>query len=654
MSELDQLKLLKRIDENVAGKTGDAFFRQVVAELGQALGAQATFAGQFEGEGRASMLAYWVRGEFQHCLAYELSGTPCEWVYAGEIKSYASGIRERFPVDRTWFEQLGVNSYLGVPFKGESGAVVGHLAVMDERNRDWHEADIEVLRLLSLRCAAELERGRYQARLLQSNAELAREIERREAIEAELITARVAAEAANQAKNLFISNMSHELRTPLNGIIGYAQLMQKKASELPPVMQEGLAIVERSGHHLLALINDLLDLAKIESGRFEVAQESFDIWPLLHDVAELIRLRAHAAGLVFDFVPAASIAGSLHGDARRLRQVLLNLLNNAVKFTPTGGRITFAAHLDDLAAERARLDLIVSDTGIGIGADDIDHIFDPFFRGEQTDHAVEGSGLGLAISRRIIEAMGGHVEVTSVPGAGSSFRVTLALERVAQIVPAVSATPQVRGYSGQRRRILLADDDEVNRRLLSRLLDEIGFDLELVGNGDEALATLVVNPPDLLITDVRMPRVDGIELVRRWRATEEGPRLPIIVLSARADSASAAEAFACGADAFIAKPLEFSTLLDAMARALALQWEKTATASLAAPVLHDDLTFPPTLAAELHTFAAQGDIVGLRAHAARAFATLPNAEPVRARLMALADQFDMRGIRDLLTAHLPS
>ena len=213
MSELDGLKLLRRIEEGVAGKFGEAFFKQIVRDLSGALDAHAAFAGRLNDDQTGSMLAFWVKDSFQPCLTYPLKGTPCEFVYKGEITAFARDIGNIFPTDREWFAQLGVNSYLGIPIKGETGAVVGHLAVLDRRERDWL-ADLDVLRLFSMRTAVELERTNSHRQLEQSNQALAEanarlkaEIEHRARVEKELAAATQAAEAANRAKSVFISQM---------------------------------------------------------------------------------------------------------------------------------------------------------------------------------------------------------------------------------------------------------------------------------------------------------------------------------------------------------------------------------------------------------------------------------------------------------------
>ncbi len=239
MSELDGLKLLRRIEEGVAGKTGEAFFRQIVCDLSGALNAHGAFTSRLLPGRRAGMLAFWVGGQYDKCLEYALEGTPCEFVYRGEITAYARNVGDVFPVDRAWFEQLGVRSYLGIPVKDETGAVCGHLAVMDTRERDWADADVDVLRLFSLRSAAELERTRYQDELKaaneslqRTNDQLAREISQRAAAESQLAAAKEVAEEAISARCVASNGSVEPIDSPTPcRLTGYSA--RTRASTLP-------------------------------------------------------------------------------------------------------------------------------------------------------------------------------------------------------------------------------------------------------------------------------------------------------------------------------------------------------------------------------------------------------------------------------------
>ncbi len=661
MSELEGLKLLRRIEEGVAGKTGEAFFKQIVRELAGALSAHSAFTSRLLPDRRASMLAFWVGDRYEKCLDYSLAGTPCEFVYAGQIMAFARDIGTAFPVDREWFEQLGVHSYLGIPVKDEAGEVSGHLAVMDIAERDWKDADVDVLRLFSLRTAAELERSRYQRELEDANAaleemnrQLKREVAHRIEVESELAAAKIAAETANQAKSVFISQMSHELRTPLNGILGYAQLLRQGSESLPEVHVEGLQVIERAGEHLLTLVNDLLDLAKIEAGKLELCRAEVELRELLHDVAHLARQRARHAGLTFSFDGDSIPVANVMADARALRQLLLNLLGNAVKFTNAGGRVALRVLSQPLDGARHRVQLTVEDTGIGIPADQLARIFEPFHRVLDSGRKVEGTGLGLAISHRLIEAMGGRISVKSRPGEGSSFQVELELDAAAPRESATAASRQVAGYAGRRQRILVADDDEVNRALVDRLLREVGFEVRHAANGFEALQLVHTQAPDLIVTDLVMPVMDGMELVRCVREKSGTARVPVIALSASAGEYTRQEALDAGCNAFLSKPLRLDSLVDEIGRQLSLEWryQDAPQPDAAAPTAGDQsFILDPGTATELYHLAMQGDIRSLVDRLDAACATDPAAQAFCSEIHSLARQFDTGGIRRALNLH---
>ncbi|HKS55386.1 MAG TPA: ATP-binding protein [Steroidobacteraceae bacterium] len=637
MTDLAGLQLLRRIEEGVAGKSGEAFCRQIVRELTLALGAHAAFTSRLLPERRAQMLAFWVDGRYEKCNTYSLAGTPCEFVYDGRIVSFSHDIGNVFPVDREWFKELGVHSYLGVPIASETGEVHGHLAVMDKPERDWREADVDILRLFSLRTAVELERAKAHRMLEESNAQLA--------------AAKLAAESANQAKSVFISQMSHELRTPLNGILGYAQLL-RRSSELTEQQRDGLAIIERSGEHLLTLVNDLLDLAKIEAGKLELRDESIDLESLLQHVTDLIRVRADKAGLRFAVERPPSLPKHIRGDARAFRQVLLNLLGNAVKFTDAGGSVA----LRILQAD-GRWRFQICDSGIGMAADQLQNIFQPFHRVEHTDRRVEGTGLGLAITRRLVEAMNGSIDVASEPARGTTFSVDLDL-RIDTCADKVElGALAVIGYEGTRRSVLVADDDAVSRSLVADFLDGLGFDVRRAPDGAKALEQLHAKAADLLITDLVMPRVDGIELIRALRPARGVGTPKIIAASASASDYTSLEALEAGCDAFLPKPLHLADLLDRIAAVLHLEWkyqEASAPTTGRRAAEGNAFALQRDLADELYHLAMQGDIAGLVQRATARLGNDPSACGFCDELRALANEYDTGGIRRMLSAHSPA
>lgn len=635
MTDLAGLQLLRRIEEGVAGKSGEAFFKQIVRELTLALNAHAAFTSRLLPERRAQMLAFWVDGRYEKCNNYSLAGTPCEFVYNGRITAFARDIGNVFPVDREWFEQLGVHSYLGVPIVSETGEVHGHLAVMDKPERDWREADVDILRLFSLRTAVELERAKAQRMLEESNAQLA--------------AAKLAAENANQAKSAFISQMSHELRTPLNGILGYAQLL-RRSPQLTEQQRDGLAIIERSGEHLLTLVNDLLDLAKIEAGRLELRDESIDLESLLQHVTDLIRVRADKAGLRFTVERSPALPKRIRGDARALRQVLLNLLGNAVKFTDAGGSIGLK-----IVPADGRWRFQICDSGIGMTADQLQNIFEPFHRVETVNRRVEGTGLGLAITRRLIEAMQGAITVESAPGRGTTFNVELGLCLDARAQEVVESMRTVIGYAGARTSVLVADDDAVSRDLVADFLAGLGFAVCRVPDGAAALEQLGTGAVALLITDLVMPRVDGMELIRAVRCAY-GTRAPkIIAVSAGASDYTSQEALAAGCDAFLTKPVHLARLLDRITDLLHVEWQYEEAPAAVGPRAVEIGTFAlqRDLADELRHLAMQGDIAGLVECAMDRLSDDPDACGFCEQLRALASEYDTGGIRRMLSTHFP-
>lgn len=646
MTDLAGLQLLRRIEEGVAGKSGDAFFRQIVREITIALNAHAAFTSSLLPDRRAKMLAFWVDGRYEKCINYSLDGTPCEFVYNGQITAFGRDIGDVFPVDRAWFDELGVHSYLGVPIVSETGEVHGHLAVMDKPERDWRDADVDILRLFSLRTAVELERAKAH-RMLEE------EIEQRRDVERELAAAKVVAETANQAKSAFISQMSHELRTPLNGILGYAQLLRRSPQPLTEQQRDGLEIIERSGEHLLNLVNDLLDLAKIEAGKLELRDECVDFESLLQHVTDLIRVRADKAGLTFKAELQESLPQRIRGDTRALRQILLNLLGNAVKFTDPSGSVTLRVQGEAVSPDRQHLVFEIVDSGVGIPAQELPRIFEPFHRVEHPDRPAEGTGLGLSITHRLVTAMNGQIHVQSEPGRGTTFRIELDAAPDAVQPQAVTQHREVVGYAGGRRSVLVADDDEVSRSLACDLLVNLGFDVRRAADGRSALEQIRVGRPDAVITDLVMPLVDGLDLTRALRANEATRTLPILAVSASASRYTGQEALDAGCDRFLPKPLRLAGLLESLGTLLQIEWLYSSAelrAPAAAAIGLGVFRLQQELAGELYHLAMLGDVTGLVERANATLRENPDAEPFCRELLALANQYDTGAIRRMLSA----
>ncbi len=386
---------------------------------------------------------------------------------------------------------------------------------------------------------------------------------------AELQEARRSAEEASKAKSSFLANMSHEIRTPMNAVLGFTDLLLRD-STLTGQQRERLGLVGRAGEHLLDLINDILEMSKIEAGRAVLNPANFDLFRTIEDLARLFELRAHKKGLAFDFVHLGELPRFVVGDEGKLRQVLINLLGNAVKFTDHGS-VTLKLGLVD---GPARLFAEVVDTGPGIPEEDHDKLFQSFGQTETGIRAGGGTGLGLAICRAYAGLMNGSVSFVSAPGEGSTFRFEFAVELGREEDARGRAPARVlRLEAGQAPcRVLIVDDLAENRLLLTDLLAQAGFETAEASGGLEALAAFDREPPSLVLMDQRMPDLDGKEATRRIKATARGRNTPVLVVSASALEENRREALEAGADGFIRKPFRPDDVFGEIARVCGVRY----------------------------------------------------------------------------------
>ncbi len=472
--------------------------------------------------------------------------------------------------------------------------------------------------------------------------------ERREAAQA-LQAAKEAADAASRAKSYFLASVSHELRTPLNGILGYTQILRRD-STLTEKQREGVRVIHESADHLLALINDILDLSKIEAGRLELNPGELDLPAFAAGVERAFLPRAREKGLLFEAAVANDLPRWVQADEQRLRQIVYNLVGNGVKFTKAGG-VVFSVGRTDQGAIR----FSVSDTGPGIAPEDQSRIFAPFTQvGHRTAAAATGTGLGLAISSSLVERMGGRLRVESKPGWGSRFWFELTLPEAAGAEPAASpVTQRLVGYDGPRRRVLVVDDSAANRGVMVDMLVPLGFEVASAGDGAAALAEVAAFRPDLVLMDLRLPgEIDGLEATRRLRRSEGGAALKIVAVSASAYDLDREECLAAGCDEFLAKPFREEQLWSVVGRQLGLIWQCAETEESRQPFAALLEAPPPAEAAAIHELAAKGDVVGLRARAQALIALDPRYAPFAQGVLDLAARFKMKAIRQFSARYL--
>ena len=540
---------------------------------------------------------------------------------------------DEYPVNRVLSSHSPLHNYVvGVhrpDSNGDIWALVNAVPVFNEE----HEVTQVIVSFIDIS-----ENRRAQQELRHYRDHLEETVQERTE---ELRLARDAADSANKAKSVFLANMSHELRTPLNAILGFSQLMRQDQS-LSSSQQINLEIINKSGDHLLQLINDVLEIAKIEAGKLHLEIATFDLHKLVREVSDMMRLKAQQKGLQLQLDQSSEFPRLIKGDEARLRQILVNLVSNAVKFTEQGG---VTIRLGSKQNAQHHLIIEIEDTGPGISSIDQQRLFKPFEQlSAGSTHG--GTGLGLAIVKQFVQLMGGNVSLESKPGKGSLFRVELPLEKVdedeitrlveqryAEIVGLAPGQPVYR--------ILIAEDQRDNQLLLSKLMSNLGLETRVAENGEKCVQMFQEWQPDLIWMDWRMPVMDGDEATRQIRQLPGGGKVKIVAVTASALKEQETSLFASGMDDYVCKPYRLDEIYHSLEKQLGLKWEYANTDSELEALLVEP---PREQLQELYQLADEGKIFEIQEQASRLQAENEAYIPFTQQLLTLAKQFDIEGI----------
>jgi len=630
------IQALSELSTLLSSKAGSPLFEGLVSFLGRELGHAYVFIGQLNPADpeQVDTLAVYAHGKLAGNISYRLPGTPCANVMQRQVCFHPSGVQQKFPQDRL-LQEMGVDSYAGTPLLDSQDQPLGILVLLDARPINPATISSSLIQIIASRAQTELERLRVEALrsstldglearvdartadLRRSNDQLEAEVNARRDMERELEQARNLAEHANRAKGKFLANASHEIRTHINGLLGMLSLLED--GQMEGEQLEYIEMAHASGDVLLALINDLLDYSKIEAGQLQIETVDFDLDHLLGELSDLFGVRARAAGLELETEVDARLPRQLHGDIVRIRQVLSNLLDNALKFT-SEGRVVLRLSSVVAAAASPRVRFEVEDTGIGFDPDKRDLLFAPF---AQADGSITrrygGTGLGLAICAQLVRLLGGEIDVDGAPGLGTRFWFTIPLQpqQGSGTVVGEAARDSLEGL-----RVLVVDDSAVSRTYLRSLLAAWRVDCEVAASGSEALERLrdaaarEGKPFELVILDRLMPAMDGLELAGRIGRDPLLGRPRLVMVTRYGGSVAADEALRSGISGYLNKPVSQSQLFDTLVRVTGVQARVRRPRTELGPeqsrrilVVEDNLVNQKVAAGMLHKLGYQADAV---------------------------------------------
>jgi PAS domain S-box-containing protein len=527
-----------------------------------------------------------------------------------------------------WLEMIGYSAkeitlltYLDITHPDDIEISVKNFKLLTENKTDKYHIEKRFIRKNSSLFWADVSVTMISKKgKLESVVGVIVDITERKQTEEKLQEVAKAAESANRAKSAFLANMSHELRTPLNGILGYTQILSRD-KKLCENLQEGIGIIERSANYLLTLINDILDLSKIEAGKLEISPKDFNLTLFIQGVTEIFIIRARQKGINFICQTLSPLPVVIHGDDTRLRQIIINLLSNAVKFTNKGS-VTLKVSMQ----KNGKLCFQVEDTGIGIASEDIKHIFDPFQQVGNKIYQAEGTGLGLAITKKLVKMMGGELHVKSLVGQGTTFWTALDLPKVKETIQIETESTTIIGYKIKDKKldfppikILIIDDTLENRLILQKFLTPLGFEIIEAENAQEGFKKVYEFQPNLIILDLMMPIMNGFEFCRQLRKIVDFKKIVVIASSASVFEHHRQDSLKAGCNDFIPKPIKFDQLLANLQQYLPIEWIyetpiKLEITDFAYNTENNDfyaINLPAEQAAVFYDLAMMGDINGI-------------------------------------------